>query len=461
MEILRRFMKTAAVTGAAGVVAMIGIAVPAGWQAAPAEAAVTTVQLPIAKYSHMLIDPVHHHIFFTGGSGSTGILVTDYSGNTVATIPSEDGATGLALSDDGSTVYAALADGDAISAISTSTLTQTASYSTGTGTDPTYVAYTSGDIWFGYGAATQGGIGSVNLATGAVTLNATNDPINTWYAAPMLAATPGGKLVAGEPGQSPAQLASYDVSSGTATVLAAPEYLNGINGTTVASDLDSLAITPDGQDVVTATQTPYEQQVFQVSDLALVGDYPTGAYPNSVSIASDGTVAAGTYSANEVYVFAPGGSTPLNTYGFGSNWLAIDGVAITPDDGGLFAVTTADPYGDTPTLTIIPDPAQSASTLSLSGPATAKQRHPITLTGKLGGPGASVGGQTLTVTRVDPDGTSVTLPDVTTAADGSFTITDTPQGVTGAVTYHVTYAGDTYLSPATANASVTVQKGIS
>jgi hypothetical protein len=246
VEILRRFMKTAAVTGAAGVAAAIGVAVPAGWQAASAEAAVTTVQLPIAKYSHMLIDPAHQHIFFTGGSGSTSILVTDYSGNTVAAIPNEDGATGLALSDDRSTVYAALAGGDAISAISTSTLTQTASYGTGTGTEPTYVAYTSGDIWFGYGAATQGGIGSVNLATGAVTLNATNDPIHTWYAAPMLAATSGGELVAGEPGLSPVQLASYDVSSGTAPVLAASEYLDGVNGTTVSSFLNSLAITRPG-----------------------------------------------------------------------------------------------------------------------------------------------------------------------------------------------------------------------
>jgi hypothetical protein len=160
-----------------------------------------------------------------------------------------------------------------------------------------------------------------------------------------------------------------------------------------------------------------------------------------------------------VYVFAPGVGTPLNTYTlFGPNQLANDGVAITPDDGDLFAVT-ADAVGDNPTLNIIPDPAQSASTLSLSGPATAKENHAITLTGTLGGPAAYTGGQTLTVARVDPDGTRVTLPDVTTAADGSFTITDTPHGVTGSVSYQVVYAGDASLSPATANASVTVRNG--
>jgi hypothetical protein len=147
----------------------------------------------------------------------------------------------------------------------------------------------------------------------------------------------------------------------------------------------------------------------------------------------------------------------LNTVGiYSSNTLANDGLAITPDGSDLFAVT-ADPIGDNPELAIIPDPAQAASTLSLSGPATAKEHRPITLTGLLGGPGAYAGGQTLTVTRTDPDGTSTALPDVTTAADGSFSVTDTlPKDVTGGVAYQVSYAGDAHLAPATASASVTV-----
>jgi hypothetical protein len=61
------------------------------------------------------------------------------------------------------------------------------------------------------------------------------------------------------------------------------------------------------------------------------------------------------------------------------------------------------------------------------------------------------------VTRVDsahPSG--VALPDVTTAADGSFSISDTPS-VTGTVTYQVSYAGDVHLTAS--NASQTVQIG--
>lgn len=451
MGILKRFMIAMVATGTA---ATAGVAGSAGWTATTAEAATTSVQLPISTYSHMLIDPVHRHIFFTGGSSSTSILVTDYSGNTIAAIPNETGATGLALSSDGSTVYAALAGGDAVSAISTSTLAQTVSYATGTGTEPTYVAYAGGKVWFGYGAAGQGGIGSIDPSTGTVTLDAA---AGSWYSAPILAASPDGELAAGVPGLSPVELATYDVSSGTATVLASQTF------ETTAGNLQSMQITPDGQDLVTASGAPYYQQIYQVSNLSAVGEYPTTNYPNSVSISDDGSVAAGTDSgSNEVFVFAPNGSTPLNTYNFGSSWLDTDGVAITPDGSELFAVTSSDPYGDSPTLNIISNPEQAQSTLSLTGPATARARQTITLSGTLGGPSSDIGGQPLTVTRFDPaHPNGVTLPSVTTAADGSFSFTDTVPRTRGqdtsTVTYQVSYAGDAHLSSATASFSVTVQ----
>src|SRR4051794_14730455 len=126
----------------ASAVAVVGSVASVGLTAGSAAAATTptTVALPISTYSHMLLDPAHQHIFISS-AGSNTILVTNYSGQTVATIANEPGAYGLALSSDGSTVYAALSTGDAISAISTDTLAETARYATGTGTDPTYVAY--------------------------------------------------------------------------------------------------------------------------------------------------------------------------------------------------------------------------------------------------------------------------------------------------------------------------------
>jgi hypothetical protein len=460
---------TASAVTAAGVVA--AVAVSAG--SAAAGTITADVALPLPTYSQMLVDPIHHHLFVTAGSGSSSILVTDYSGQTVATIPNEPGATGLALSDDGSTVYAALAHGDAISAISTTTLAETARYATGTGTDPAYVAYTSGRIWFGYGApGSHGAIGSIDPSTSpaAVTLSAVNDPLASWYGAPKLKASPAGDLVAGQPSSTPLQLASYDVSTGTAARLTPMTTFNNY------AFLTGMQITPDGKDVVVAT-TATAPTIFQVSDLSVVGGYPAANSAGGVAIAGDGTVAAGSGTSNsyQVSLFAPGGTTPLDTYSFGSR--ALVDLALSPDASELFAVTVSvtvtPPSGGRPptvvrhyALTIITNPVQNPSTITLTGPGTVKHGTPVTLTGTLGtlgGPASFTGGQTLTVTRTDPaEPDGVALPDVTTAADGSFSITDTPPKLhanQGTVTYQVSYAGDAHLTASAATVSVTVQPG--
>jgi hypothetical protein len=451
---------------AAAIVAAAGVVSLAGLSAAPARAATTTVTLPITTYSHMLVDPANQHIFITSGAGSTSILVVNYAGQTVTTIPNEAGATGLALSSDGSTVYAALQGADAVSAISTSTLAETARYDTGTGTDPTYVAYTSGKIWFGYGAAAQGGIGSIDPSTSpaTVTLNAVNAAINTWYAAPMLSATASGELVAGEPGQSPDQLASWNVSSGTATVLAPSEFIQS------AGNLKSMAITPDGTDVVTASGSPYDQQIFQVSDLSAVGSYPTTFYPEAVSIANDGTVAAGTgIGNNEVFIFSAGASTPLNTFNFGDNWLASDGVALTPDGTELFAVTLAGGSGGTPTLNIIPNPKQptpdSTTTAVTCSPGTVAIGQPTTCTATVtdtASSGATTPTGTVSFTSDTSGGSfsgggSCALAAASTAGQASCSLSYTP-GQIGSGTQTITgsYAGDTTHAASSGQGAITV-----
>ena len=455
--------RTLAVTAASAAVALGSVAA-AGLTAMPAHAAgtVTSVTLPLSGFSHLVLDPAHQHVFISSAA-SNEMLVTDYSGNTVATIANEPGADGLVLSSDGNTVYAALSTGDAVSAISTSTLTETARYSTGTGTqdDPVDLAYTGGKVWFSYGTGWNGGIGTVDPSTSPATVSLyTIGVTGTWYGAPILAAAPNGALVAGAANQSPVQLTSFNVSCGCADELAKatlsyPKY------TSTASNLHDLAITPDGNDVVVASGAPYVHQILQVSNLAQVGQYTTGAYPTAVSIASDGTVAAGSDGVG-VSLFAPGGSSPLASYTFGSSVIPAGGVAITPDASEMVVVSGVDTPYDTwaPTLNIVTDPVQGPSTLSVTGPATDNKDAAITLTGTLGGAAPYAGGQTLHVTRTDPTNPNgVALPDVTTAADGTFTITDTPPKAnvdSATVTYQVSYAGDGHLTSSTASASVTV-----
>jgi hypothetical protein len=466
--------RTLTVAAASAAVAVGGVAaVGLSAAATPAHAAgtITTATLPFTKFSHMLLDPAKQLIFFSQMDPGD-IVVVNYSGQTVATIPNEPNADGLTLSSDGSTVYAAIAGSQAIAAISTSTLTETARYPLGQ--SPSSVAYAGGKIWFGYVRASTGNgeVGSIDPTDPSAlpTLNATHSPAGTWSGSPLVAASPNGELAVADQGLT-AKVATYDVSSGTATALAPPTtFSSGPFG------VANMQITPDGKDVLVAILGASAVLDLQVSDLSVVRQYAVNDDPRAVSITSNGTSALGSVGAPqsgtpEVALYAPGGSASLNTYSFNSLGATfLDGVAITPDGSKLFAVTALPPVTtpngvvlSTPNLVldIIANPAQVSSTLGVTGPATARKGHAITLAGTLGGPSPYAGGQTLHVTRTDPanpDG--VALPDVTTAADGSFSITDTPpkfNGDSGTVTYQVSYAGDAYLTASTASASVTVQ----
>src|SRR5579872_4167100 len=93
----------------AGLIAPVGLLMAVGVQPASAAA----VSLPISSYYQMAVDSAHGHIFISqGSSGQNGILVTDLTGQVVTTITGQTGVMGIALSPDGSTLYAALGGGD-------------------------------------------------------------------------------------------------------------------------------------------------------------------------------------------------------------------------------------------------------------------------------------------------------------------------------------------------------------
>ena len=54
---------------AAAIAAAAGTATLAGLWPATAQAATTAVPLPIAQYSHMLVDVIHRHLFITSEIG--------------------------------------------------------------------------------------------------------------------------------------------------------------------------------------------------------------------------------------------------------------------------------------------------------------------------------------------------------------------------------------------------------
>ena len=444
---LRRTSAASALALLAGVLGTFGL--PA--TAARADSAVI---LPITHFAHMVV--ADGHVFISGGSGNGPLLVTDLDGTTVADLTGEAGANGLAVSPDGDTVYAALPDAHAVTAIDASTLDETARYPVGDTTSPQDLAFAGGRIWFSYGAGGNGGIGSVDTGTtpATVTLKQTGD---FWYSAPVLTASPADPdvLAAADSDSEPPYISVYDASG--------PSL-----GTTVRSWMQQsgavgdMAFTADGSGLLVASGFPQYVQAYRPSDLTDAWSYQTGAYPDAVAVAPDGTVATGIENANadnavEVYpAGAPASGTtptPAVSYDYQQSTVANAGLAWSPDSRTLFAVT-ADIYGTTFSLHVLPDPTRAPDTLTLTVDNTTDVGHPVSLTGNLSADQAIPAGATLHLTRTGPgipSTVTATLPDITTGPDGAFSTTDVPEAE-GDSPYRVSYDGDAGHRAATATA---------
>jgi hypothetical protein len=427
--------------------------------AAPALADSSTI-LPVKSTGDVVVDGVHQRVFISDPT-SGKVVATDYSGTVVGTVDSLPGVRGLELSADSGTLYAAVEDADAIVAIDTATATEAHRYPTGDGTQPEYPALAGGKLWFGYRGSGTGNIGSLDLSGADPVVALHQDTTRNWNDAPVLGSSPGAPntVVAGAPGQSPVELAVYDVSSGSATRTA---YAFDPGS---SSNLSDLAVTPDGKDVVTASGAPYKQEAFKLSDLSEDGSYTTNPYPNAIDIAPNGAVAAGTSSwyDPDVHVFEPGISTPVRQYDFpntgtssGADTLAPSGLAWAPDASKLFAVSYND--ADVYSLRVLDDPTKADTTLTETAPTTAPRAKSLTVTGKLTSNAALPSGTTVSVRRTDAESPSgKLLGTATVGADGSYSFADTPPAG-GQVEYMVTYAGDEYHAGATATSTVNVTR---
>jgi hypothetical protein len=385
------------------------------------------------------VDGVHKRVFVSDPTNGK-IVVTDYAGTVVQQVTNLPGVSGLELSADSTTLYAAVTDTDEIVALGVAAAGTTESARYPVGDAPLSVAWAGGRLWFGYGASAAGCIGSVDLSgeQPVVTL----DQDKGWYSAPLLDAAPGSDiLVAGQKGSSPATVASYDVATGSAAKLATT--------TQAGSDLGDLQVTPDGQNVITASGWPYQHSVFRTADLTANGTYASAPYPNSVAVAPNGTVAAGVMGIYDpdIFVYEPGSTTSVREYDFpntgndsGGDLLPDSGLAWAPDASRLFAIVQSD--DGRYTLRVLTTPTKAATTMSVSAPATAPRAKTLTVTGKVTSRVALPAGAQVTVTRTDlehPNGQA--LKPAALKADGTYAFTDTPYSG-GKVRYTVRYAGD-------------------
>ncbi|QMU79077.1 Ig-like domain repeat protein [Streptacidiphilus sp. PB12-B1b] len=443
-------MKSARLPLAAAATALvlsITAATPNAIAAAPAPTA--GVALAIAHFSHLVVDQTHGHLFVSGGAGTSGILVTDLTGATVTTLAEPSGATGLALSPDGTTLYAALPDSDAIATIDTTTLTQTAAIPTGTGTHPDSLAYAGSDLWFGYGTTGNGNIGSLT-PTGTVTLD--QDP-NPWPAPPTLGTTPapGDALAAAAQNGATATFSSYTTTGGALDRLATAPL--------AIPDLGDIALTPNGQDVVAGSWSGTQSGRFRMSDLAPDGDYTPGLANPTLAVAPDGTVAGCNCTGFQYETQAADGSGLYNYFRIQDpDRLAPNGLAWAPDESRLFAVAT-DPTGGTPTLQVQLQPDLAATQLHAGVPSPLAPGETFSTTVWLDSGVNPEVSTRLQVTRFDaahPGGTP--LPDLVEPAGwDQFTLTDTAPA-SGPLSYRIDYPGDADHQPASVTFTVPVAK---
>ncbi|MCW6009390.1 hypothetical protein K1W54_33330 [Micromonospora sp. CPCC 205371] len=328
----RRLQTLAAGVVTATLAVLAGAAVPA----APAQA--TGQALPLPGFGDIAVDDARERVFVSGGPTANGVVVTDFSGRVKKTINGQFGATGLALSADGKSLYVALAAGDAISVIDTTTYAETARFPVGSQTCPTHLARTGTTVWFGYGCEADwvGKIGKLDTAASPPTVSLDQQGEAIFQRAPLLTSAPAetGPVVAGQLALSLSTVRVYTVANGTLTA--------GATGDVVGSSLADLSVAPSGATMFSASGSRDHAEAFAPADLSRRGAYATGFRPNAVAASPDGAYLAigrNTSGNDDVWVYEDGGSVPVKTIDLASgDVVATRGVAWSSDLKRLFVV---------------------------------------------------------------------------------------------------------------------------
>jgi hypothetical protein len=308
--------------------------------------------LDLTAVAQMVVDSAHGHLFFTTDSGTGTVVVTNLTGRTVGNL-GPVGATAMALSPDGSTLYvggtAANPADYTVNAYSTATLKLTAQYSLGNAGEPESLAVQSGMLWISIDNGMDGLIGSVDLsaATPAFQLQLGMDE---WETAPILATDPaanGDILVAVQSSEAWTQVETYNTTGDPVNFQAQTnELIFSDKGT--CADVFQVAVVPGGGQFIPACQvemnstasTPDALYLYGTTGLKEGGSSDQGSYapvasPDAVAIAADtGLIAAGGSAGTSI--FEPGGDAPVNVF---SGAPIGGGVALSADGSELYVVT--------------------------------------------------------------------------------------------------------------------------
>jgi hypothetical protein len=372
----------------------------------------------VGQTSGIQWSPTTDRVYLTSWSESA-VFVRDLDGTLIDTVAISGRAWDMDLVD--GILYAALLDQPRIVKIDTTTL-EVVDYLDVSSLDASTIAVAGGRVWFRW----NGSMASV--------LDDDENDLDT-YAwedgfpyAPRFASAAGAPnlLLAWQEGDT-STMYRYDVS-GAAPILEDTFEAGavGIDNVVVAPDATrfyySYGADPD--------VTPAVGEV-RMSDLVKVRSYATGGttWPTAITVSPDGghiAFADGSYPTN-IRVFAHAMTEPVRTISVGPTCSGASvghgGLSFGPDDSTLSSLQQL----ESDEIVVYDNPTTAAKTSSIVAsiePGTAVSGDPYTVSGTLTIPGASPADRSIKVWAVRGVLSSLDRT-LTTAADGSFSFTDT------------------------------------
>lgn len=381
-----------------------------------------TVPVPVTNPAHsfagglwslgdLAVDGVHQQVIASDPKNGS-VSFTSYAGAPARTTAGVKGASGLALSADSMTLYAAVPGWQAIVAFSTETQRAFARYDT-PGLAVSDVVSAGGKLWFTY----PGNFGSVDLASKAVTLHSHPTPLTDHI--PLLAAAPGRIALSEDNGG----VAVYDVSTGTEQLIAEKPAVG---------DLRSLEMSADGSEVVAGSSTGVVR--LAGTDLSTLGEYAT-TVGTAMDVAADGRIAVASRTSlgeTDVITREADGEHAYHLTGE----MVPNGVGWDPNGKRLILVTAS---AGSQTLHYQALYEAVATSVTFTGPSAAYRGEQSVFTGVVSG--GVPAGSLVTITRDDAEQQKRPIATVTTDAEGRFSFPDTPADRDINV-WTATYAGD-------------------
>lgn len=406
----------------------------------------TSVPLGAIGFGSIAVDDANGHVFVSSAAANE-VLVFDFSGTLVGTIPNVYGAGAMVVH--GTSLYVVERNVGAIEAIDLATLADTGPVAAGLA-QPGWLAFAGGKLWVSVNnSATWVQLASVGL-DGAVTVFS-----NTSYYEPDFATTPAdpNALFVAEDGLSPGAVYRLDVSSGSPTVVSSNTF-------TDQSNIEQLAVSPDGTRVIPAAGAPYNFEELSASTLKADGIvYPAQPYPSAVAVGGD-LVATGLdhgYSSPDISVYKLGipqaTFTATTNNANGTANVVPHGLALSADGSRLFAVTADDVYASEFHLWIFGLPPTATATSVSVSPSPSGFGQAVTATATVT-PFGGTGSVAFFANEAPIAGCSARP----LGANGVVTCTTTSLPL-GQDTVKAVYSGDARFAGSSGTTSTTVGKG--